>query len=141
MKTLDRGLVAFIWIMSLFYGMMCEEMVASKNKTNGECQVRQRLDNIYGLVSVSFVLIIPLVVGPLSALVLYTASRLFSKLEDRPDTSVGEAEDRRCTTCLTVIFLIIYINTIILCELSHTTQDDVFAFVLGKTIITIISPS
>ena len=137
MKTLDRGLLAFIWIMSVCYGMMCEEMVSTKTNPNTDCQVRQRLDNIYGLVSVSFVLILPLVVGPLAALLLYTASRLLQAGE-QTQARVGEAQDRRCTTCLTIIFLIIYINTIILCELSHTTQQDIFAFVLGITIFSLL---
>ena len=34
MKTLDRGLLAFIWIMSVCYGMMCEEMVSTKTSPN-----------------------------------------------------------------------------------------------------------
>ena len=129
MKTLDRGLLIFIWSMAVMYGMMCEQIVV--NTPSQTCEVRQGLASIYGIVSLSFVLIIPTVFGPLSVLVLYTISRFLDKKDEQSSTERTEREDARRTTCLTVVFLIVYINTMVLCELWQFTKDNIFSFVLG----------
>ena len=118
----------FIWTMAVFYGMMCEQMVG--RTPSQSCEVRQSLDNIYGLVSLSFVLITPTVLGPLSAAGVFTVMSLVRRNEE-PGSCDGE--NIKCTASLTFIFLILYCNTMILCELWDFPQEDMFALVLSIT--------
>ena len=130
-KTLDRGLLTLVWMMAVLYGLMCEEMVS---KTPAEsCEVRQALDNIYGLVSLTFVLIIPAGIGPLAASIIYT----LITLSKREDHQVTERENIKCTASVTIIFLALYINTMILCELWDFTKENMFALVLGIAAVTL----
>ena len=112
--------------MAVFYGLMCEQMVGRTPAQS--CDVRQSLDNIYGLVSLSFVLITPAVLGPLSASLVFTVLRLIRR---KQDTS-SDWENIRCTACLTFIFLSLYSNTMVLCELMEFPQDNMFALVLSN---------
>ena len=138
MKTMDRGLLVFIWMMAVLYGMMCEQMVG--RTTSQSCELRQGLDNAYGQVSVATVLVVPTITGPLSVLAVYTVIRLSRGQETEQDPE--DREDSRCTACLTVIFLVIYTNTMVLCELWDFTKDNTFVLVLGMTSVCLpIAPS
>ena len=127
-KNLDRGLLIFVWTMAAFYGMMCEQMVGRSPAQS--CEVRQPLDNIYGLVSLAFVLLTPASLGPLSAGLVYTVVRL---VRTNLPTGSADWENIKCTASLTFIFLILYSNTMILCELWDFPQDNMFALVLSIT--------
>ena len=128
-KNLDRGLIIFIWTMAVFYGMMCEQMVGRTPAQS--CEVRQPLDDIYGIVSLSFVLITPASLGPLSVAVIYVVIRLVKR--NLTTTGIREWENIKCTASLTLIFLLLYSNTMILCELWDFPQDNMFALVLSMT--------
>ena len=136
MKTMDRGLLVFIWTMALLYGMMCEQMVG--RTASQSCELRQGLDDPYGQVSVATVLVIPTITGPLSVLAVYTVIRL-SRGQEEIEPGPEGREDFRCAACLTVIFLVIYTNTMVLCELWHFTKDNIFAMVLGMTSVCLSS--
>ena len=114
--------------MAVFYGLMCEQMVG---KTPAQsCDVRQSLDNIYGLVSLSFVLVTPAVLGPFSATMMFIVLKFIKRNQD---TGTTDWENIMCTACLTFIFLLLYTNTMILCELWDFPGDNMFALVLSIT--------
>lgn len=71
MRTVDKGLLGFIWSMAMVYAVMCEQVV-SKNKYI-PCNIYMSPSNVFGLISILSIIVLPTFVGPVTTFIIHLA--------------------------------------------------------------------
>ena len=77
MRTVDKGLLGFIWSMAGVYAVMCEQVV-SKNK-HVPCNIYLSPRDVFGLISILSIIVLPTLLGPVTTFIIHLALSLSTK--------------------------------------------------------------
>ena len=133
---IDKCIIGIIWFIALIYSLLTEQILSKS--VDLPCYVSDQIKSDLGMASIVIAIIIPTVIGPLSIFFLHiilsiTNCIIGTKSAD-PDLRNKECRNLVCIFLLTLIFLVTYITSMIICELYVKIPGQMLYFVFLKYI-------
>ena len=145
LTALQKGFLSFIWMSSVVYSIMSNVILTKERDV--KCSVRSDLEVKFNLISIIFVIAIPLVcicLWPFAHLILSLCSCIKSILiKNRQPKRKGQQFSRRKKSsngwieiviifCFSIIFLTVYPTNMYITEMYFANTKTIFLFMLMK---------
>ena len=133
----DKGILGIIWFLSLIYGVLTENVLSKK--IDLPCFVSDKSDQTFSTASIFLAIIFPTIIGPslvtLLHIIISIINILMKNASMAADLKRMEVQNIFCVFCLTTVFLMTYIISMIICEVFISAQTNLLYFVIIKYII------
>jgi hypothetical protein len=125
-----------VWGVSLVYGVMSDQLLSKQ--ADVPCSVTVDPASGLGLASVVLAIVAPTVCGPVAVTIGHLAITAVGMFIKQPPVPKGVlSEELRhlcCIFLLTVIFLLTYVTSMVVCEVYLPVSGSLFTFILVKYI-------
>ena len=132
----NKGTLGAIWGVSFIYGILTEHILSKK--IDVPCSVSDNIAENFGIFSIFLAIIIPTIIGPVMVIILHIIISIINVIRKNApltaDLKSEELQNILCLMLLTIIFLITYITSMIICEVFFPATDNLLIFVMIKYI-------
>ena len=130
----DKGILGGIWGVSFIYGVLTEQVLSKK--INIPCSVSDHISENFGIASIILAIIFPTILGPVMVTILHVIISIMNVvMKNAPltaDLRIEELQNVLCIFLLTIIFLLTYITSMIICEVFILIPNNLLYFVIIK---------
>ena len=130
----NKGTLGAIWGVSLIYGILTEHILSKK--IDVPCSVSDNIAENFGIFSIFLAIIIPTFIGPVMVIILHIIISIINMIRKNApltaDLKSEELQNILCLMLLTIVFLITYITSMIICEVFLPADENLLYFVILK---------
>ena len=132
----DKGILGAVWGVSFIYGVLTEQVLSKK--VDVPCSVSDHINENFSIASIFLAIIFPTIIGPVIVTVLHISISIINMAMNNASMATNlrkeELQNILCVFLLTVIFLITYITSMIICEVFIPAPNNLLYFVIIKYI-------
>ena len=123
----EKSVLVLVWTISLAYSLLTPQLVSDK-----DCDVREDPFSTLGTVSIFMALILPLIFGPVGAILAMSVASIFSFCGARKPSDDGYVAHIFCLVLLTVMFVTTYAINMVFSEIYFDSINNIMYFILIK---------
>ena len=124
---MEKSLLVMVWTISMAYSVITPQLVSDE-----ACDVREDPLSTLGAVSVFMALFLPLILGPVSALLAFLLANIFSICWQCKKKDSNFSSHILCLVLLTVMCMFTYSVNMLFSEIYFETINDIMYFILIK---------
>ena len=134
LSMFNKGTLGAIWGVSFIYGILTEHFLSKK--IDVPCSVSDNIAENFGIFSIFLAIIIPTIIGPVIVTIIHIIINIINVIrKNAPLTADLKSEELQniiCLMLLTIVFLITFITSMIICEVFLPANENILYFVLLK---------
>ena len=136
LTMVDKGILGGIWGASFIYCVLSEQVISKK--IDVPCFVTDHISEHFEINSIVLVIILPTIIGPFIVTISHISINIMNVvMKTAPlelDIRSEEQQNILCVFLLTILFLITYITSMIICEVFLPPHDNLLFFIIIKYI-------
>ena len=130
-------MLGIIWGLSFIYGVLTENVLSKK--VDLPCSVSDQSDETFSAASIFLAIIFPTIVGPSIVTILHVIISITNIVMKNDamarDLKLVEVQNILCVLFLTIIYLVTFITSMIICEVFIPVNTNLLYFVIIKYIV------